>query len=305
MVTVSPRLSWLAFPTGFLSVVVFFFIGPSRLYADKLILKTGESVFGRIVDERDSLVRYVDRHDRPRKMAASKIDSVIYDANELNGLVKVAYRKGLPKDWTGYLTLRHSDELDLDVIYQTDSTTELDLFFRNGVHARVLEQTRFRVEKAPKGAKAEAHIRLLWGGVVAEGYHEGALLKVIADHGVGTLRGVGRLGFQALASDSTITVACLRGLVGVQEKMTDFGEFVVEPGANMSFVRREGLFHADTLNSEVGKTLAWQAENMGHYVFEPVVYPPVGYLPRALTGLGFLVFFYGSTLGVLDYVNHL
>lgn len=273
--------------------------------ADKLVLKQGAPLFGRIVDERDSLIRYVDRHDRPRKISARLVDTVIYDGDEVAGLVKAAYRKGLPKDWTGYLSLRHSDELDLDVIYATDSLTELDLFFRNGMHVRVLQRTRFQIDMAPKGENAEARLRLFWGGLIVEGYHAGALIKVTSDHGVGALRGVGRMGFQDLQKDSAVTVACLSGLVGVQEKIQDPGELVVEPGAIMSFARREGLFHADSLPVEQGRDLTLAAENMGHYRLAAVDYPPVGYLPRALTGLGFLVFFYGSTLGVLDYVNHL
>ncbi len=273
--------------------------------ADKLVLKQGKVLFGRIIDERDSLIRYFDRHDRPRKIATHLVDSVIYDSKEVAGLVKVAYRKGLPKDWTGYLSLRHSDQLDLDVIYATDSLTELDLFFRNGMHVRVLQRTRFQIDMAPKGENAEARLRLFWGGLIVEGYHTGAIVKVTSDHGVGALRGVGRMAFQDLQKDSAVTVACLRGLVGVQEKVQDPGELVVEPGAIMSFTRREGLFRADSLPAEHGRDLTLAAENMGHYRLSQVEYPPVGYLPRALTGLGFLVFFYGSTLGVLDYVNHL
>jgi len=274
-------------------------------HADKLVMKSGEVRYGHIIDERDSLVRYFDRHDRPRKVVASQVDSIIYDSDELLGRVKIAYRKGLPKDWTGYLKVRHSDELDMDVIYATDSLTELDLFFRNGLHVRILNNTRFQVVDAPKGDQGEARLQLIWGGLVAEGQNERALFKVESGFGVGTLRGIGRMAFQSSPQDSSVQVICLQGLVGVQEKISDPGEFVVETGADMSFARKDGLFRADPLRPDIARALNRQAENMGHYSLAAVEYPPVGYLPRALTGLGFLVFFYGSTLGVLDYVNHL
>jgi hypothetical protein len=273
--------------------------------ADKMVLKDGEVRYGRIIDERDSLVRYIDRHDRPKKLHASKIDSIIYDLAEVQGRVKFAYRRGVPKDWTGYFSLRHTDYLDLDVIYATDSTTEMDLFFRNGVHVRVLSNSRFQIENAPKGDGDPVRVRMFWGGVLAEGHRSGALLKLESDFGVGALRGKARLAFQAGESDSAVVVACLNGLVGVQEKITDPGEFVVDSGATLSFARKDGVFKSDPLPEEQAKALAWQAHNMGHYLLAKVEYPPVGYLPRAITGLGFLVFFYGSTLGVLDYVNNL
>lgn len=277
----------------------------SSAFADKMVLKNGQALFGRIIDERDSLVRYVDRHDRPKKLHASQIDSIIYDIDEVQGRVKFAYRRGTPKDWTGYFSLRHTDYLDLDVIYDTDSLTEMDLFFRNGVHVRMLARSRFQIQEAPKDADDPVSIRILWGGMVAEGQMPGALAKLESDFGVGVLRGRARMAFQVSSRDSSVAVACLHGLIGVQEKKTDPGEFVVDSGATLSFARREGVFKSQPLPVEQAESLAWQAANMGHYLLAPVQYPPVGYLPRAITGLGFLVFFYGSTLGVLDYVNNL
>jgi hypothetical protein len=273
--------------------------------ADKMVLKDGEVRYGRIIDERDSLVRYIDRHDRPKKLHAAKIDSIIYDLAEIQGRVKFAYRRGVPKDWTGYFSLRHTDYLDLDVIYETDTTTEMDLFFLNGVHVRILAQSRFQIQKTPKGDGDPVEIRMFWGGVLAEGHRSGALLKLESDFGVGALRGKARMAFQAGESDSAVVVACLNGLVGVQEKITDPGEFVVDSGAALSFARKEGVFKSEALPEVRAQALAWQANNMGHYLLARVEYPPIGYLPRAITGLGFLVFFYGSTLGVLDYVNNL
>jgi len=44
---------------------------------------------------------------------------------------------------------------------------------------------------------------------------------------------------------------------------------------------------------------------MEHYLFSEVEYPKIGYLPKAITGLGFMVFFYGTAIGILDYVNHI
>jgi hypothetical protein len=44
---------------------------------------------------------------------------------------------------------------------------------------------------------------------------------------------------------------------------------------------------------------------MGHYRFSVIEYPKIGYLPKAITGLGFMVFFYGTAIGILDYVNHI
>jgi hypothetical protein len=282
--------------------VLVLFITP---FADRIVLKSGKNLFGHIIDERDSLIRYVDRHDRPKKQPLRDVDSVIYDRKEMQGKVKATYRRGIPKDWTGYFSLRHTDILDLDVIYANDSTTELDLFFKNDVHVRILSNSQFQIVDAPNGPKDELRIQLNWGGLIVEGEEVRALSRVVSPFGVSVLRGAGRMAFQVRASDSAIVVASLHGLVGVQEKLSDPGEFVVDTGATISFMRKEGLFKASPIPESEAKALEWQAKNMGHYVMKSVEYPPVGYLPRAITGLGFMLFFYGSTLGVLDYVNHL
>ncbi len=290
---------------GFLCLAGWILLLASGANADALVMKNGETRFGHIIDERDSLVRYFDRHDRPRKVSASEVDSIIYDIKEVEGRVKATYRRGIPKDWTGYFSLRHTDLFDLDVIYVTDSVTELDLFFRNGVHARILSNSRFQIQRAPKDPDDKLLIRLDWGGVLAEGNTAGTVSKIESPFGVGALRGAGRMAFQVKAKDSSVIVACLHGLVGVQEKLSDPGEFVADSGATLAFARREGVFSSQPISEDEAKALAWQAENMGHYAVREVQYPPVGYLPRAITGLGFMLFFYGSTIGVLDYVNHL
>jgi hypothetical protein len=128
--------------------------------ADKLTLKTGEAIFGSITDERDSIVRYFDRFDRPRRIAADKVDTIHYDIKDVRGPVKVAFRKGQTKDRSGYFRIRYAEELDLEVTYKTDSVGELDLFFRNNVHVRVLPGSRFRVARAPKSPKDPLVIEL-------------------------------------------------------------------------------------------------------------------------------------------------
>jgi hypothetical protein len=287
------------------AVLVYCLMFSGSVFADRMVLKSGKNLYGHIIDERDSLIRFIDRHDRPKKQLLRDVDSVIYDREEMQGRVKATYRRGIPKDWTGYFKLRHTDILDLDVIYVNDSTTELDLFFKNDVHVRILSQSQFQILHAPNGPKDELRIQLNWGGIIAEGQDAKAVSKIVSPFGVGVLRGAGRMAFQAHPRDSSIVMASLHGLVGVQEKLTDPGEFIVDTGSTMSFMRQDGIFKPSPIPEAEAKALAWQAENMGHYAMRPVAYPPVGYLPRAITGLGFLLFFYGSTLGVLDYVNHL
>jgi hypothetical protein len=80
---------------------------------------------------------------------------------------------------------------------------------------------------------------------------------------------------------------------------------VVDEGKSVGVARRQGVFDRRAPDEKEELFFRDLAANMGHYRFAPVVYPGVGYLPKALTGLGFMVFFYGTAVGILDYVNHI
>jgi len=273
--------------------------------ADRLVLKDGQTIFGRVIDESDSIVRYFDRYDRPRKLPAAKIDTLEYDSRDVQGLVKVAFRKGQTRDRTGHFRIRHSEELDLDVEYKTDSTAELDLFFRNEVHVRVLPNTRFKVAKAPKGPADPLLFELKAGRILATSPRTEALVRVITPWGIGVGRGQFQAGVVGAPGDSSMQILCLRGLTGAQESAQSPGELVVEEGKSVRLVRKESLFDRRTPDAEDDRFFRELAANMGHYRFAQVQYPGIGYLPKALTGLGFMVFFYGTAIGILDYVNHI
>jgi hypothetical protein len=273
--------------------------------ADKLSLKDGKIVFGTVLDEKDSLVRYQDRFDRPRKIKAALVDTIHYDSKKVDGLVKVAFRKGQPKDRSGFFRLRHSEELDLDIEYKTDSVSELDLFFRNNVHVRVLSNCHFKIVKAPKSASGEMLIELFAGSMLATTPDSGAVARITTPWGVGVGRGPFQAAVSASPLDSTLTTYCLRGLCGVQENLKNPGELVVEESKAMRMAKKEGVFDPREPDSTEVKILGNVAANMGHYRFAPIEYPKIGYLPKAITGLGFMVFFYGSAIGILDYVNHI
>jgi hypothetical protein len=274
-------------------------------HADKLSLKDGKVIFGTILDEKDSVIRYQDRFDRPRKIASGLVDTIHYDSREVNGLVKIAFRKGQPKDRSGFFRLRHSEELDLDLEYQTDSVSELDLFFRNNVHVRILPGCRFKVTKAPKSASGEMLVELRSGSVLATSASPEAVARIETPWGAGVGRGRFQMAVKASPADSSMMLYCLRGLSGVVENRESPGELVVEEGKATSFAKREGTFQPGEPNAGQVTLLANVAANMGHYDFSPVAYPGIGYLPKAITGLGFMVFFYGSAIGILDYVNHI
>lgn len=278
-------------------------VAPAR--ADKLTLKTGKVIYGSITDERDSLIRYFDRFERPRKIAAAEVDTIHYDSKPVRGLVKVAFRKGQPKDRTGYFRLRYSEELDLEVEYKTDSIGELDLFFRNNVHVRVLPNSRFRVAKAPKGAKDPLIIELSAGRMLATASQDQALVRFVTPYGIAVGRGAFQAGASASAADSSLQVYCLRGLTGVQETADSPGELVVDEGKSVNLFRKEGVFNRKEPDAGEEERFAALAANMGHYRFSEIEYPKIGYLPKAITGLGFMVFFYGTAIGILDYVNHI
>lgn len=276
---------------------------PAR--ADKLTLKTGKVVYGSITDERDSLIRYFDRYERPRKIKAAEVDTIHYDSKPVRGLVKVAFRKGQTRDRTGYFRLRYSEELDLDVEYKTDSVGELDLFFRNNVHVRVLPDSRFRVAKAPKGAKDALVMELSAGRILATASQGEAMVRIVTPYGIAVGRGAFQAGMSASVSDSSLQVYCLRGLTGVQETAESPGELVVDEGKSVSLLRKEGVFNRKEPDPGEEERFAALSSNMGHYRFSVIEYPKIGYLPKAITGLGFMVFFYGTAVGILDYVNHI
>jgi hypothetical protein len=276
---------------------------PAR--ADRLVLKDGQTVFGNVIDESDSLIRYFDRYERPRKLAARRLDTLVYDSRDLQGAVKVAFRKGQTRDRTGHFRIRHSEELDLEVEYKTDSAAELDLFFRDEVHIRVLPDSRFKVAKAPKGPADPLVFELKAGRILATSPRSEALVRVLTPGGIGVGRGAFQAGVAASPADSSMQVMCLRGLAGVQESAQSPGELVVEEGKSVGLARKEGVFDRRAPDAAEERAFRDLAANMGHYRFAPVEYPPIGYLPKALTGLGFMVFFYGTAIGILDYVNHI
>lgn len=282
---------------------VIFAAGAAR--ADRLVFKDGKIVFGTITDERDSVIRYFDRYDRPRKVASGLVDTINYDSRMVQGLVKVAFRKGQPKDRSGYFRLRHSEELDLDAEYRTDSISELDLFFRNNAHVRVLPGAHFRVLKAPKSASNPVELELLAGRVLITSTLPEALVRVSTPGGVGVGRGAFQSAIHSNPVDSSILVSCVRGLCGVQETPENPGELVVEAGQSMSLTRKQGTFEPRDPDPEEVRNLGAQAASVGHYRFSEIEYPKIGYLPKAITGLGFMVFFYGSAFGILNYVNNI
>jgi hypothetical protein len=302
----SPGLHTPASPglTLLLAVVLVFFAADAA-WADKLILKNGKTVFGSITDERDSLIRYFDRFERPRKIPAVQVDTIHYDSKEVRGPVKVAFRKGQPKDRSGFFRIRHSEELDLDVEYKTDSVAELDLFFRNNVHVRVLPNSQFRVTKAPRSAKDPLVLELTAGRIIATSSQEEALVRVVTPWGLAVGRGNFQAGAASSPTDSALLVMCLRGLTGVQETAESPGELVVDEGKSVSLVKKEGVFNRKDPDPGEEKRFRQLAANMGRYRFSGVEYPKIGYLPKAITGLGFMVFFYGTAIGILDYVNHI
>jgi hypothetical protein len=300
------KLAGLApFPAALGAVLCLIALAAAPARADKLVLKDGRSLFGTITDERDSLIRYFDRYDRPRRMKSSEVDTIHYDSRKVHGRVKVAFRKGQPKDRSGLFRLRHSEELDLDAEYSTDSASELDLFFRNGVHLRVLAGSRFRVLEAPRSKDGPVDLELSAGRVLASGNGSGALLRISTPGGVGVGRGDFQSAVRSGGKDSSILVSCLKGLCGVQETLENPGELVVEPGQVTGLGRKEGVFEPrDPDPAEVAE-LEMLASKVGHYRFSEIEYPKIGYLPKAITGLGFMVFFYGSAIGILNYVNNI
>jgi hypothetical protein len=294
------RLMRIAAPALFLAALC---AVPAR--ADKLTLKTGEAIFGSITDERDSVIRYFDRYERPRKIAADKVDTVHYDVKDVRGPVKVAFRKGQTKDRSGYFRIRYAEELDLEVTYKTDSVGELDLFFRNNVHVRMLPNSRFRVARAPKSPKDPLVIELSSGRLLATSGQEEALVRVVSPWGIAVGRGSFQAGVMVSEADSSLQAVCLRGLTGVQESAESPGELVVDEGKSVSLFRKEGVFNRRAPDPDEERRFIALAANMGHYRFAPVEYPKIGFLPRAITGFGFMVFFYGTAIGILDYVNHI
>lgn len=294
-----------AVPHALLACSLLVLLAPSSARADKLILKDGKVIYGSIADERDSLIRYYDRYDRPRKLAASQVDTIHYDSKQVLGQVKVAFRKGQPKDRSGFFRLRHSEELDLDADYATDSASELDLFFLNHAHVRVLPGARFRILEAPKSPGDPMEMELEAGRVLVSANHSKALVRILTPGGIGVGRGDFQMAIRSLPADSTVLVSCLKGLCGVQDSRENPGELVVDPGQATGFARKQGTFEPQVPDPAEVAALGAQAANVGHYRFSEIEYPKIGYLPKAITGLGFMVFFYGTAIGILDYVNNI
>ncbi len=283
--------------------IAFVFI--STAVADKLVLKNGDVLFGTITDENDSLIKYFDMYERPRKSLAKAVDTIHYDSKNVQGLVKVAFRKGQTKDRSGFFRIRHSEELDLDLEYQTDSVGELDLFFRNNVHVRVLPNSRFKVIHTPKNLHSMLQMKLFSGTMLATSSEQEALVRIVTPWGIGVGRGKFQAGVIASTSDSSSLVFCKYGLTGLQESEESPGELVVDEGKSVSLFKKDGVFNRRAPDPDLERELMARAANMEHYLFSEVDYPPIGYLPKVITGLGFMVFFYGTAIGILSYVNHI
>ena len=287
-----------------LGVAIFLALSsPSELRADRMVLKNGQKLQVTILRENDSLVRYLDRYERPRRIAAREVDSMIYDLNGVKGKVKVAFRKGQPSDRSGFVRLRHSEELDLEVEYRVDSASELDLFFKNRVQVRIMPRTSFRVLKAPKGLEDPVVIDLAEGEALVAGHGSKALARLATPGGIAVGRGLALFGVKAGSGDSSLMVLCLKGLVGIQEKAHSPGELAVEPMKALAYARAEGMFQPMDPDSTQVEALRRNSENLLRYRLEHLEKPPIGYFPKAIVGLGFMVFFYGSALGILSYAN--
>ncbi len=277
----------------------------SPALSDKLLFKSGESVYGTIRTERDSLVKYLDRYDRPREVRMSEVDTLYYDIDKLRGPVKAAFRKGQPTDRTGLFRLTNREDFDIEVDYRTDSLSELDLHFRNGIHARFTPGARFRILEAPSDPDEAALIRLDSGEVLISGRHEKALARVLTTAGVGVARGQTSLVVTTAPGDSSMRSICLRGLCGIQQDSESPGELVVDAGRLVRLSASRGVFESRLAPLDEMKVWEPVMADMGRYRLTKVEYPPVNYWAKALTGFGFMVFFYGSTLGVLSYVNNI
>jgi hypothetical protein len=238
-------------------------------------------------------------------LAAARVDSLIYDVDQVKGRVKVAFRKGQPKDRSGFVLLRHSEDLDLEVEYRTDSASELDLFFKNRAHVRILPGTSFRVAKAPKRLEDVLEIELRGGEALVAGHGPKTLIRVQTPGGIAVGRAASLFALQSRSQDSSLTVLCLKGLVGIQENAKSPGELAAEPLKALSYGREEGIFRPQNPDSVQVNAMRQRSQNLLRYRLESVEYPPIGYFPKALTGLGFMVFFYGTALGMLGYVNHI
>ncbi len=273
--------------------------------ADKIVLNTGKIRYGKIVQEKDSLVELIDNYSRPRKISESSVDTIVYDPAMTEGRVRFVYRRGQPKDSSGYFAPRHSEKLDLGLSYVTDSLSEIDLFFNNGSHIRVLPNTHFRIEQAPKKENQSLNIHLSQGGIYSISTETESLLKFHTPGGIAVGRGKCRFAVRASLADSSILIVSDFGTVGLQENLLSPGEMVVDPDAAISFQRKEGVFKNRELEPIVLSQMRDGIASMGRYRYEKVSYPETGYWAKALTGLGFLTFFYGSAIGILGYVNNI
>ncbi len=284
-------------------LLVCLFTHPS--HADKMIFKSGETVYGKIRSERDSVVRYLDRYDRPRQISAGEVDTILYDINKLRGDAKAAFRKGQPTDRTGKFRLRNRDDFDIKADYRTDSLSELDVHFRNGIHARFTPGAHFRVLKAPSSDRDPVVIRLDSGQVLIWGRQEKALAQIKTNAGVGVARGYSSLVVTTAPKDSSMRTVCLQGLCGIQQSLASPGELVVETGRLVRLSASRGVFESGPAPPE--EMQGWEPvmADMERYRLEEIEYPPVNYWAKAVTGFGFMLFFYGSTLGVLGYVNNI
>jgi hypothetical protein len=113
------------------------------------------------------------------------------------------------------------------------------------------------------------------------------------------------MGIWTNPKDSLTQILNLEGIVGLREKADSPGELAATLGEPLAFRRAEGHFEPGLVDSLQGARLIASASELNRYRLEEVPPPPIGYWPKAVTGLGFLVFFYGSALGILDYANSL
>jgi hypothetical protein len=275
------------------------------VFADRVVLKNGESRHVTVLDERGEFVRILDRYERPRKLPSAWIDSVVYDSEALRSRAKMVFRKGQPTDSTGRWKVRYSEPLDSELAYRTDSLSELDLLFLNRALVRILPGSLVRVIQAPDHSDEPLELQLLEGRLLGVGYDSLTEIRVTTVAGIGVARGIARMGIWTNPKDSLTQILNLEGIVGLREKADSPGELAATLGEPLAFRRAEGHFEPGLVDSLQGARLIASASELNRYRLEEVPPPPIGYWPKAVTGLGFLVFFYGSALGILDYANSL
>jgi len=272
-------------------------------WSDRMVFKNRPPLFGKIIKETPEEILYLDAFDRPRKEKQITIDSIWYDQEQVEGNVKTVFRAGQPTDKSGYIPLGYAERMDLELEYMTDSVTEIDFFFKSNVHIRMTPQSHFKIIKAPDKIGETIKIALFKGALLFQAHHRDAKVNIKTKGGI--VVGRGRTQSAVITQDSTVTAICLQGLVGIQENEIAFGELVVDSSQALTLSKKDGLFMPLEVEKKVIESWNQKIKNMGHYQLRSIEYPPTGWLAKAFTGFGFMVFFYGTTVGVLNYVNNI